>query len=76
MNYSGLYARVALVLDNGGVSGLYVTQASIGSDGSIAIPSMMLPGLSVKGINIALVPTLGDIASPQPNVKASDFIML
>ena len=40
------------------------------------MPSFMVPGLTVKGINIALVPTLADISSPQPNVKASDFKML
>ena len=75
-NFDGLYARVALVLDNGGVSGLYVTQASVNADGTVVIPSFMVPGLKVKGINIALVPTLADISSPQPNVKASDFTML
>ena len=75
-NFTGLYARVALVLDNNGVSGLYVTQASINADGTVVMPSFMVPGLTVKGINIALVPTLADISSPLPNVKASDFRML
>ena len=75
-NFAGLYARVALVLDNNGQSGLYVTQATINTDGSIVIPSFMVPGLKVKGVNIALVPTLGDISSAQPTVRASDFRML
>ena len=75
-DFVGLYARVALVLDNGGQSGLYVTQATINTDGTIVIPSFMVPGLKVKGVNIALVPSLSDISSPQPNVKASDFRML
>ena len=75
-SFNGLYARVALVLDNGGQSGLYVTQVTINSDGRIVIPSFMVPGLKVKGVNIALVPTLADISSATPNVKASDFKML
>ena len=75
-NFDGLYARVALVLQNGGTSGLYVTQATINTDGTIVIPSFMVPGLTVKGVNIALVPTLADISSSTPNAKASDFKML
>ena len=66
-DFSGLYARVALILDNNGVSGLYVTQAPINSDGTIVIPEFMVPGLTVKGVNVALVPTLDDIQSAMPN---------
>ena len=74
-SFDGLYARVALILDNNGRSGLYVTQATINSDGSIVIPTLMIPGLKVKGVNIALVPTLTDIQSAAPTVKATDFIL-
>ena len=74
--WSGLYARVALVLDNGGVSGLYVTQAMINTDGTVLVPSFMVPGLTVKGVNVSLVPTLADIQSTTPNVKATASKML
>ena len=70
---TGLFARVALVLDNNGVSGLYVTQATINSDGTIVIPTFMVPGLTVTGINVALVPSLDDIISSTPTVQAMDF---
>ena len=73
--HTGLYARVALILDNNGVTGLYVTQAAIGADGTVTVPSMMVPGLKVKGVNIALVPTLADIQSPTPKVISSAFMM-
>lgn len=73
--YDGLYARVALILDNGGVSGLYVTQAMINTDGTILVPEFMVPGLTVKGVNIALVGTLDDIQSSTPNVVVSAFMM-
>ena len=74
--FEGLYARVALVLDNGGISGLYVTQAVINPDGRIVIPAFQVPGLVVTGISVALVPTVGDIASPTPTVLASDFVTI
>ena len=67
---------MALVIQNGSSTGLYVTQATINPDGTIVIPSFMVPGLTVKGINVALVPTLADISSATPSVKASDFKML
>ena len=70
-DYAGLYARVALILDNGGVSGLYVTQAMINADGAIDVPAFMVPGLTVQGVNIALVPTLADIQSSTPTVVTS-----
>ena len=73
-NFDGLYARVALVLDNNGVTGLYVTQTVINPDGSIVIPAFQVPGMRVTGISIALVPTLEDITNPTPNPLASDFI--
>ena len=75
-DFAGLYARVALILDNGGVSGLYITQAVINPDGTIVIPEFVVPGLTVKGVNVAVVPTLADIQSTTPNVKASAFKML
>ena len=75
-SFAGLYARVALVIDNNGVSGLYVTQATINEGGEIIIPSFMIPGLTVKGVNVALVPTLADIQKSMPTVKASDSRML
>lgn len=72
---SGLYARVALILDNGGVSGLYVTQAMINEGGVIVVPQFQVPGLTVKGVSIALVRSLDDIISPKPSVVASAFTM-
>ena len=73
-DYSGLYARVALVIENRGVSGLYITQAVLNPDGRIVIPAFMIPGLTVKGVSVALVPTLDDIPSPRPEAAASDFL--
>ena len=70
-DYAGLFARVALILDNGGVSGLYVTQVTINADGTILVPTFFVPGLTVKGVNVALVSTLADIQSPTPNVVTS-----
>ena len=70
-DFEGLYARAALVIDNGGQSGLYVTQVPINSDGRIVVPEFMVPGLTVAAVNIALVPTLDDIQSPTPDVIAS-----
>ena len=75
-DFSGLYARVALVIDNNGVSGLYITQATINADGTILIPEFKVPGLTVKGVNVSLVPTLADIQSTTPNVKATASKML
>lgn len=72
-DFTGLYARVALVIQNGETSGLYVTQATINPDGTIVVPSFMVPGLSVRGVNIALAPTLGDISSSTPNTVAVAF---
>ena len=71
--WTGLFARVALILDNGGVSGLYITQAPINADGTIVVPSFVVPGLTVTGVNVSLVPALMDITSPTPSVKAMDF---
>ena len=74
-NFDGLYARVALILDNNGVSGLYITQATINPGGEIIIPAFMMPGLTVKGVSVALVQTLADIQNTTPDVAASDFLM-
>ena len=76
VNFTGLYARVALVIDNNGASGLYVTQVMINTDGTILIPTFMIPGLTVKGVNVALVPTLEDIQKSMPTVMATDSKML
>lgn len=73
--YSGLYARVALVIENGGATGLYVTQSTI-KDGVVSIPSFTVPGLVVKGVSVAIVGTLDDISSATPQVLAMDFKML
>ena len=75
INYDGLYARVALVLDNSGVSGLYVTQVTINPDGTIVIPQFTVPGLTVTGVNVSLVVTLADITSSTPHTMAMDFKM-
>ena len=72
-NYGSLYARVALIIDNSGQTGLFVTQATINEGGVIVVPAFMVPGLTVKAVNIALVPTLGDVSSATPKVLASDF---
>ena len=75
-NFAGLYARVAIVIDINGVSGLFVVQPTINDDGTIVIPSITMPGLTVKGVSVALVPTLADIQKSMPEVKASDMRML
>ena len=75
-NYTGLYARVALVIDINDVSGLLVVQPTINDGGLIVIPSITMPGLTVKGVSVALVPTLEDIQKSMPDVKASDMKML
>ena len=73
-DYAGLYARVALIIDNNGQTGLYVTQVPVNEDGSIVVPAFMVPGLAVLGVNIALVGSLEDISSPMPKVVASGFM--
>lgn len=70
-DFTGLYARAAIVIENGSRSGLYVTQVVINPDGSVVIPVFEVPGLTVKGVNIALVRTLEDITSPKPDVVCS-----
>ena len=73
-DWSGLYARVALSFDLNGQSGLVVQQAEIRDNGRIDIPSLPLPGVTLTGVNVALVPTLeDDIQSPTPDTKATDF---
>ena len=74
-DWTDLYARAALVIDAGGQSGLYATQVPINDDGSILVPVFMVPGLTVKGVSIALVSTLEDITSPTPKPIASDFVI-
>ena len=73
-DYQGLYVRAALVLDYKGESGLYITQCAVSSDGTIQIPRFDVPGISVTGISVALVPTLADISSADPVVCGMDVI--
>lgn len=73
-DFTGLYARVALIIDNNGQTGLYVTQVPVNDEGSIVVPTFMVPGLAVLGVNIALVGSLEDISSPMPKVIASGFM--
>ena len=75
-DWDGLYARVALIIDNGGLTGLYVTQCVINDSGIIVMPAFLVPGLTVKGVNVALVAEISDIASPTPRVVASGFMYL
>lgn len=73
-DYTGLYVRVALVLQlNDGKSGLYVTQGAINKDGTVVMPAFYVPGLTVRGVNVALVRSLDEIPSSTPRVISSDF---
>ena len=72
-NCEGLYARVALVVENQGTSGLYVAQAPISADGKITLPVLPIPGIKVTAVNISLVRTLRDISNPVPDVVAMGF---
>lgn len=72
----GLFVRAALVLDMGGQSGLYVTQCEIGEDGCVPLPAFNLPGVTVTGVGVALVPSLEDITAPTPRSAASDYVEL
>ena len=74
-DFSELYARVALVVDNAGTSGLYLTQVPIndeGENGTIVVPAFQIPGLKVVGVNVSLVASLDEITSPQPKPLATD----
>ena len=73
-DFQGLYARLAFVLEYNGESGLFITQVKISDDGSITIPRFFVPGVTVKGINIALVGSLSDVATSEPAVIASDSV--
>lgn len=75
-DFTGLYVRVALVLDTGGQSALLVTQTPINPDGTIVIPAFTVPGLTVTGVSVALVESIDEITSPMPDVIASDFAMM
>ena len=74
-DFDGLFARVAMVIDTNGVSGLFVTQAVINDGGSIIIPSFQVPGLTLKGVCVALLPNVEDISSPMPNAICTDYMM-
>ena len=69
---AAVYARIALILDSSGQSGLYVTQGSI-DNGVITVPTLALPGLTVRAVSITLVRSIEDIASPTPDPAASAF---
>lgn len=73
-DFTDLYVRAALVLDNNGVSGLYVAQASVSADGEVTIPSFSLPGLTVIGVNVTLVASVEDVVSQTPVPLAVDFM--
>ena len=74
-DFSRLYARLSVALNNNGESGLYIAPVKIQDNGEIEIPSLDIPGLTVQGISIALVPSLDDITSPKPNTVAWDYIL-
>ena len=61
------------MIDMDGVSGLYVTQGVINNDGTIIIPVFRVPGLTVTGVNVALVSSLADITSPTPEVTVMGY---
>ena len=63
---SGLFVRAALVIDNNGETGLLVTQAVLNDNGVIVIPAFQVPGLTVRGISVALVRSMDEITSPTP----------
>ena len=70
---TGLYARVALIINNNGTSGLCVLQCMVNPDGSIVIPTFFLPGITVTGVCVALVKTLDDVSSSKPDAIAISF---
>ena len=73
---SALYARVALVLDMNGVSGLLVQQATINPDGTIVIPQFLMNGVTVTAVSVALVTSIEDVSSPTPAVAAAASLLL
>ena len=75
-DFAGLFARAALLLDMDGTSGLLVAQATVNDNGVILLPQFAVPGMTVTGVSIALVPSAADAASPAPRVIASDFLYL
>ena len=74
-SYAGLYARVALVLDNRGESGLFIVQGRI-TDGVVEIPLFDVPGLTITGVSVALVRNTTDIPSSHPDVVAMGYRFL
>ena len=73
-SFDALYARVALALLNAGESGLYVAQAAIEPDGTVSVPVLDLPGLTLTGVSVALVETPDDVTSPTPDIIDMDYI--
>ena len=72
-HYDDLYARVALLMDFGGLTGLYVTQVPIAANGLVEIPTVVLPGIEVLAVSIVLVSRLEDISTPTPEAITSIF---
>ena len=76
-DFEGLYARIALVLDMDGVSGLIVQQGVINPTGEIVIPAFDLKGLEVTGISVAITGDQETLLTPMPqDVIAHDFLKL
>ena len=71
---TGLYIRIALVLDMDGVSGLYVMQGALNENGLAVIPAFALPGFTVRGVSVVLTRSLEDLSSGTPTPVASDFV--
>ena len=74
-SFDGLYARLSISLDNNGESGLYIAQVEIQDNGEIEISPVDIPGLTVLGVSIALVPSPDDITTPKPNTVAWDYVL-
>ena len=72
-SYEGLYVRIALTIDNCGESGLYITPGVM-NDGMIVIPQFDVPGLTVTGVCVALVPTQDDITVQSPSIADMDYL--
>ena len=61
----GLYARVAFSVERNGETGLFIMQCGIDEHGLIDIPTFNVPGLTVKGIGVAIVGSLDDLGAAE-----------